>query len=302
MASPLATYPATDQRQTDAPISPSGDSDVLACPACRGLNWKPAPGVRGVALSRCADCGLLGTAHFVAKSRTTHDLYDVDAEDLAVYCAQYLPHRHALYARFLPELQPFRQTGKLLEVGSGYGYFLEMANAAGWRGEGVEISPYCCQVARQRGCKVWQAQLENAELASGSFDVVILWDVIEHFTEPDAVVRRCGSLLRPGGALVMRTPDGRGLDSTLQPMRTAYRHLVYPANTAEHVFHFKPQDLATLVTECGFEVRSINCEQRWRERVISGNNSFVRAGRWLIMRYAHWRDWPYEFVLTAVKK
>ena len=301
MASPLATYSAIE-RQTGAPISAPGGGEVLACPVCRGLKWNLADGVRGVALSRCADCGLLGTTHFVAKSKTTDDLYDVEAEDLAVYCEQYLPHRLALYARFLPELQPFRQTGKLLEVGSGYGYFLEMANAAGWRGEGVEISPYCCQVARQRGYKVWQAHLEDADLIPSAYDVVVLWDVIEHFTEPDAVVRRCHSLLRPGGALVMRTPDGRALDSTLQPMRTAYRHLVYPANTAEHVFHFKPQDLATLVIDSGFEVRSINCEQRWKELVISGNNDFVRAARWLIMRYAHWWEWPYEFVLTAVKK
>jgi len=302
MASPFTTYPATDRRQTGASISRPVDRSVLACPVCRGMNWKPGPSVRGVALSLCAGCGLLGTTHFVAKSRTTHYLYDVEAEDLAAYREQYLQQRLALYTRFLPALPPFRQTGKLLEVGSGYGYFLEMADAAGWRSEGVEISPYCCQVARQPGCKVWQAQLEDVDLVPESYDVVILWDVVEHFTEPDAVVRRCGSLLRPGGALVMRTPDARGLDSTFQPMRAAYRHLVYPANTAEHVFHFKPRDLATLVADSGFEVRSTNCEQRWRERVISGNNSFVRAVRWFIMRYAHWCEWPYEFVLTAVKK
>lgn len=280
----------------------TGNRDVLSCPVCQSRLWPSAPSVRGVAMSRCAGCGLLGTTHFVAKSKTTHALYDVEAENLAVYRRQYLPHRLALYERFLPELQPFRQTGRLLEVGSGYGYFLEKANAAGWSSEGVEISPYCCQVARQRGCKVRQAQLEDAELAPGSYDVVILWDVIEHFTGPDAVVRHCHSLLRPGGALVMRTPDGRGLDPTLKPVRAAYRHLVYPANTPEHVFHFKPQDLATLVADCGFEVRSTDCEQRWRERVISGNNNFVRAARWFIMRYAHWRDWPYEFVLTALRK
>jgi len=303
MSTPLLTKSVTD-RDVASDRSARGEVETgyaLVCPVCRSCNWAPAPSVRGVPLSRCARCGLLGTTHFLAGTKTTDDLYDVDAGNLAAYREQYLPHRLAAYARLLPRLQRFRSTGRLLEIGSGYGYFLEMAGHAGWEGEGVEISPYCCQVARERGCSVQQSPLQDATLAQGTFDVIVLWDVIEHFTQPAEIVRLCHGLLRPGGALVMRTPDGRALASTLWPARAAYRSLVYPANTAEHVFHFTPQDLSALATPLGFLLPEIDYEQPWEERVISGNNCWVRAARWSIMRRAHWRGWPYEFVLTAVK-
>jgi 2-polyprenyl-3-methyl-5-hydroxy-6-metoxy-1,4-benzoquinol methylase len=288
-----------DDRESSllAPSTPA----TLACPVCGSSTWTETPGVRGVSLSRCAQCGLLGTTHFVTGSRTTDELYDVDAANLAIYQAQYLPHRLALYARFLPELETFRRTGRLLEVGSGYGYFLEMAAQANWQSEGVEISPYCCQVARQRGANVRAGRLQDAGLGREDYDVVVLWDVIEHFTHPDEIVRFCRGLLRPGGALIMRTPDGRALAPTFWPAQAAYRHLVYPANTPEHTFHFTPQNLGALVSKEGFSVAKVDSDDRWNERVISGNHPLVRAARRIIMGYAAWRRWPYEFVLTAVK-
>ena len=282
-------------------LSADCERGLLSCPACGCSDWQPASRVRRAPLSRCARCGLLGTTRFVAGAETPEHLYDVDAKNLEVYREHYLPHRLAFYSRLLPQLERFRQTGRLLEVGSGYGFFLEMASKAKWACEGVEISPFCCQAARQRGCKVWCGQLADAGLRAGTYDVVVLWDVIEHFAEPDEIIRRCYALLRPGGALVMRTPDARALAPTLQPARVAYKHLVYPANTAEHVFHFTRHDLSAIVTHLGFKSCEVDFEQHWEERVISGNHNLVRACRWLIMRFAHWCGWPYEFVLTAVR-
>jgi 2-polyprenyl-3-methyl-5-hydroxy-6-metoxy-1,4-benzoquinol methylase len=303
MPSPLLTKSAAKHEvASSSPALHAVESrNILACPACRSRSWAAAAGVRGVPLSRCTHCGLLGTTHFVTGTKTTDDLYDVDAQNFAEFREQYLPHRLELYARFMPYLEPFRETGRLLEIGSGYGYFLEMAGKAGWKSEGVEISPYCCQVARQRGCRVWEGDLANTSLNPATYDVVVLWDVIEHFTQPDEMIRDCRALLRPGGALVMRTPDARALAHTVWPARLAYRHLVYPANTAEHVFHFTPRDLVAIATQAGFRPCTLDDGNRWTERVISGNNRWVMAARWLIMRFSSWRAWPYEFVLTAVK-
>jgi 2-polyprenyl-3-methyl-5-hydroxy-6-metoxy-1,4-benzoquinol methylase len=298
MSSTLATVRTAEHQGVALPVP---DPGMLKCPVCGSTAWGPAPGVRGVSLVRCAQCGLLGTTHFVTGARSTETLYDVSEENHAEYRRHYLPHRLAAYRRFLPGLEQFRKSGRLLEVGSGYGYFLEMAAKAKWDCEGVEISAYCCEIATRLGCKVRQKPLRDAGLAAETYDIVVLWDVIEHFTEPDAVVRMCRSLLRKGGALVMRTPDGRALARSLGPVRTAYRHLVYPANTAEHVFHFTPDDLSSMVTNLGFAVQSVECDESWQERVISGNNQLVLTARHLIMRYAYWRAWPYEFVLTAIK-
>ena len=257
--------------------------------------------MRGIALSCCEHCGLLGTTHFVTKFKSPDGLYDVSQNNLDVYQEHYLQHRLRLYAKFLPRLGKFRKTNRLLEVGSGYGYFLKMSSDAGWDSEGVEISSFCCKVTRQRACKVHQGRLQDVGLIPNVYDVIALWDVIEHLTQPDEIIALCQTLLRPGGALLMRTPDARALASTLWPARVAYRHLVYPANTAEHVFHFRPPDLARIVTQCGLRVYETDDVDGWKERVIAGNNGWVRAGRRWIMRYAQWRAWPYEFVLISTK-
>jgi 2-polyprenyl-3-methyl-5-hydroxy-6-metoxy-1,4-benzoquinol methylase len=281
--------------------APQENGSRIPCPVCGVARWRPWGTVRGEALSQCEQCHLAATADFVEGRKNPDTLYDVEPAHAEIYARHYLPHRRALYARCLPQLDRFRETGRLLEVGSGYGYFLEMAAQAGWQAEGVEISRYCCEIARLRGCRVHHGHLHEAALGASTYDCVVLWDVIEHFTHPDAILRQCHALLRPGGAVLMRTPDARALARSFDPARAAYRSLAYPANTAEHVFHFTPRDLAALAANSGFMTDAIDHAGPWRERVISGNNRAVWAGRWLLMRLAEWRDWPYEFVFYGVK-
>jgi len=82
----------------------------------------------------------------------------------------------------------------------------------------------------------------------------------------------------------------------------AYRHLAYPANTREHVFHFTPETLSALMVKVGLREVEIDVGGGWEERVVSGRNSVVRVGRHLIFRYAYAKGWPYEFVITAIKR
>lgn len=300
----MATRPAASVRshgRKKLTLASTREPKVLRCPACYETQWKPASRVRGVRLSRCIQCGLLGTTHFVTREKTPDGLYDVGAEDLRIYRQQYLPQRICTYARFLPQLEPFREGGRLLEIGAGYGYFLKLASDAGWDSEGVEISPYCCEIARQQGCKIRQCALDNCDFSKAGYDAIVLWDVIEHFTQPDEVIARCWELLRSGGALMMRTPDARALTPGWQPLRASYRHFAYPANTAEHVFHFTPDDLSAVVANHGLKVSALDCTTHWDERVISANHPAVRVARRLLMRAAQRANWPYEFVLTAVK-
>src|SRR5439155_16860229 len=204
--------------------------------------------------------------------------------------------------RVIPNLERFRKSGLLLEVGCSYGYFLEETRQAGWNAEGIEISNYACQVSRSKGFKVHQNDLRDPSLATESFDVIAMWDVIEHLTDVAEIVKRCARLLRPGGALIARTPDARALLFTDGFMGAAYRHLAYPANTAEHVFHFTPETLSALMAKAGLREVEVDASGSWEECVVSGRNSVVRAGRHLILRYAHAKGWPYEFVITAVKR
>ena len=271
------------------------------CPICSGAIWEHVQRVRRASLSRCASCDLLATTDFLTEHQCTEKLYDVGPENHKEYKAQYLPARLVFFERILPKLERFRKSARLLEVGSGYGDFLECASIAAWDAQGVEISDYGCKIARTRGRKVYQADFLTARLIPGSYDIVAMWDVIEHFTDPAEVLRRCMQLLRPGGAIVLRTPDARALTLGVNPFRVAYRHLAYPANTPEHVFHFTPRDLSSLLTKLAFEAIEIEAQTPWAEFVVSGNNAVVCAGRRLFLMFACALRWPYEFVVTATK-
>jgi 2-polyprenyl-3-methyl-5-hydroxy-6-metoxy-1,4-benzoquinol methylase len=276
-------------------------SCTLVCPICTEQNWEYAQRVRRASISKCAHCGLLGTTNFLEGISTGEELYETSPKHHAVYREQYLGSRLPCYKRVMPELDRFRTKGLLLEVGCSYGYFLEVARNAGWEPEGVEISLRASEVARSKGFKVYKDDLRNVPLNPGSCDVIAMWDVIEHLADVAEVVECCAVLLRPGGALIARTPDARALQSSKGLFAAAYRHLAYPANTAEHVFHFTPETLSLLMAKKGLQEVEIDTGGGWEERVISGRNSLVRAGRRLLLRQAYANGWPYEFLITAVK-
>jgi len=243
----------------------------------------------------------LATTSFLKEYGALEELYDVTPRNYEEYRKHYLASRVSFCNRVLPKLDRFRKTSRLLEVGSGYGYFLELASQAGWDAEGVEISNYACEAARSRGCKVHQKDLLSVPLPSESFDVIVMWDVIEHLPNVEKLVEHCAVLLRPGGAFIARTPDARALRYSKGLSKGAYRHFAYPANTAEHVFHFTPETLSQLMARMGLQEIEIDTTGGWEERPITGRNPFVRLGRYLVLRHAYAKGWPYEFVITAVR-
>jgi SAM-dependent methyltransferase len=107
-------------------------------------------------------------------------------------------------ARRLLRLLP--RGGRLLEVGCGHGLLLDEARAAGFDAEGLELSRDAAAYARAAlGLRVHERTL--ADHGGGPYDAIVLADVIEHLDDPLAALDRCVSLLAPGGALCLVTPD-----------------------------------------------------------------------------------------------
>lgn len=127
---------------------------------------------------------------------------------LGVPVARFLPgFRKALDLeyRHLPRLP--EGGGSLLDVGCGNGAFLRLAAACGWRVVGLEPDRVAVDRARQAGLTVHRGGIEYFEGAIELFDVITLNHVIEHVHDPVDVLRRCRSLLKPGGRLWLETPN-----------------------------------------------------------------------------------------------
>jgi SAM-dependent methyltransferase len=102
------------------------------------------------------------------------------------------------------------RAGRLLDMGTGLGFFLKtVVSHPGWEAFGCEISPAAVLYARERlGLgHVRCGPPEAVDLPRDSFDIVTLWDVLEHVPAPDRLLSHCRALLRPGGICFIRTPN-----------------------------------------------------------------------------------------------
>ncbi len=160
---------------------------------------------------------------------------------------------------------------KLLDVGCYTGVFLERARRRGWEVAGVEPSRWAAEVARRRGFPVFNGLLkETASAPTGpeaqSFDVITVWDVIEHFTDPMAEVRRLEQLLKPGGLLALSTMDVEsGFARVLGPR--------WPWFMRMHLYYFSPDTLRAMLARCGLVVIRV----RRHRRIVSARYLLEKA-------------------------
>jgi SAM-dependent methyltransferase len=227
---------------------------MRACPVCKQCQPIEFCIHQGVRMVRCGHCA---------------SLYHGDEPDWGrierIYQEEYHQSRghsdnaaievmkQATATRYLRLLDRCRPPGRrLVEVGCSAGAGLEAAARAGWEVEGVELSAAAAELARRRpGVRaVFAGRLEDAPLAEESVDVITMFDVIEHIDPPGPTLARIHRLLRPGGLLLLVTPDGGSLSARM--LRGRWPHLF-----VEHVVMFSRRGMRQCLEEHGFAVERL---------------------------------------------
>lgn len=195
---------------------------------------------------QCRQCGLV----YANPRWTPTEVLDAYAsvED-ELYVAE-RAGRELTFRRHLQHLEKFTGPGDgraLLDVGAYIGVFVEVAQAAGWEAYGVEPSRWGVQAARARGLRVYEGTLATPEVQAGQFDVITMWDVVEHFDDPSAELRRALTLLKPGGLLAVHTMNVQSWMARLMGRR-------WPWLMSMHIYYFSPHTLAQMLRQAGFEI------------------------------------------------
>ncbi len=152
----------------------------------------------------------------------------------------------------LAQIERHVARGRLLDLGCWVGYLLAAARDRGWEVTGVEPSAFAAQFARERlGLPIIEAGLLTAELPPGSFDAIVLGDVLEHLTDPLAALGHVATLLAPGGVLYLTLPDA---GSRLARAMGKRWWSVIPT----HVQHFSRHSVRTLLDRAGYETLEIS--------------------------------------------
>jgi 2-polyprenyl-3-methyl-5-hydroxy-6-metoxy-1,4-benzoquinol methylase len=228
----------------------------VACNVCGSSEQQPFCPENGLSLVQCTDCGLV----YVSPRPDSNELYALygetyfhNGESGVVGYTNYLKDEANIRKTFagrLQRLERFVKPGRLLDVGCAAGFFLDEAHKRGWQVEGMDVSSFAVEYARNRfGYDVEHGSLTDLEYPAGAYDVVSLWDVIEHVPDPMAYVRKAASLLRPGGVLALATPDVGSLPARM----TGPRWVGYKLSE-EHVYYFSTRMLTRMLNEAGMEV------------------------------------------------
>lgn len=146
-------------------------------------------------------------------------------------------------------LARFTAPGSLLEIGCAVGLFLVAARDAGWRAVGYERSAWAAAYGRQHyGLDIVIADGSVAPFEPSSFDVVAMWDVLEHVLDPAQIIASARDWLRPQGLLVLSTVNAGSLAARLAGER--WRHLAPP----HHLQYFSRRSLRHLLATHGFDL------------------------------------------------
>ncbi|MBK9275881.1 MAG: class I SAM-dependent methyltransferase [Flavobacteriales bacterium] len=227
------------------------------CPVCGAIDHRPIVERAKDHLVRCGACGMVFTG------------LEPTMEELAAYYGDYPVHEHLSpvtikrYDELVEAFARYRRTGRMLDVGCGAGIFLERARLKGWEVHGTEFGQRALASCRSRGIAIIEGPLDPANYPAASFDVVCSFEVMEHLTDPGAELRRMASLLRPGGAVYITTPNYRSTGRFLAGR--AWNVVNYP----EHLNYFTPRTLTRLAERCGLRPRWVRTTGVSIQRVLT---------------------------------
>lgn len=169
----------------------------------------------------------------------------------------------------------------LLDIGAYIGVFVETATRAGWQACGVEPSEWAATVAQRQGLQVIHGTQDAPQLTGKQFDVVTMWDVIEHVADPSGEIGKAYQLLEPGGWLVIHTMDIDSLMARLMRGR-------WPWLMDMHIHYFSQKTLQQMLEKNGFEVVWSGAEGRYLRlnylisRVAALSRPLGQFANWLI--------------------
>jgi 2-polyprenyl-3-methyl-5-hydroxy-6-metoxy-1,4-benzoquinol methylase len=254
---------------------------VDRCPMCGAEHFRLAISEPPYEIRRCQACGMGWTSPRLDE-RGLAGIYQADrywssespkTQGYADYAGDQELYLDTFRKRLRYVLRDGPHGGRSLDVGAAAGFCMAAARELGFEVHGVELSPRMAAHARDRlGLEsIHVGTLDAAPFPDAHFDLITMWDVIEHLVDPGALLRRARELLAPGGLLVVETQD---IDSRFaRAAGAAWHHFKH----AEHILHFTPSTARRLLEDSGFRVEELT--HRYGGKYVAPSFIAERAGR-----------------------
>jgi SAM-dependent methyltransferase len=175
------------------------------------------------------------------------------------------------------------QTGTLLDIGCATGSFIVAMRELGWQVQGVELSRYAAEYARQQqGLTVHTGTVESAEFPAQQFDVVTMWDVLEHVLDPKQTLAEVGRILKPNGLLVLSLPNPDCWEAKL------FKGYWVGWDRPRHLHIFSQPVLGRYLDDAGFDLLSVQSFSGRLAMTLMSLDFMMNAKQ---ISAAKWRPW-----------
>ena len=199
-------------------------------------------------ITRCSKCSFVFSRK-IATTEVLQEYYD----DYPI-ANEYFELTKNRYLALLDSFEPFRKTGKLLEIGCGESFFLDEARNKGWETHGTELSIPLLENAKQKNHKVYQSIEDIPTEAYGQYDLIISLEVIEHLPEPHYYANKFSSLVRKDGGLYMTTPNFNSLARYI--LGANWNNIIFP----EHLCYYTRKTMKKLLLKYNFKEKFTKTE------------------------------------------
>jgi len=220
-----------------------------SCPLCESYHRRVLFKKNGGAYVICEDCDMV-YLNPVFKDEELKKYYQQNNTAQAKAHESENEFYTAIYKEGLKGISKFVAHGSVLDIGCSSGLFLDIARKEEWQTYGIELNKVEYEIASRRRHVVWDCSVEN--LPHGlKFDVITMWDVLEHIKTSSTFLATIGSRLNAKGIIFLQVPNVASLAARI------LRDRCNMFDGIEHVNLYSPKTMRVLADQAGFEILSM---------------------------------------------
>lgn len=233
--------------------------EQVNCPLCRSDKFAKLYPHYYSRIVRCKNCNLIYTNPRLKKNYLknlySEEYFNNENSGVLGY-EHYVKDEENIkktFERRLKKIEKIIKPGKVLDIGCATGFFMQTAINKGWEAEGIEISEYAASIGKKNKLKIYNEDLSKIKLGKKKYDLITLWDLIEHVTDPVKTLKKVHSILKKGGIIAMTTPDVGSIPAKI----TRHKWVGYKLSD-EHLTYFSRKTIFQLLEKSGFTPISFN--------------------------------------------
>jgi 2-polyprenyl-3-methyl-5-hydroxy-6-metoxy-1,4-benzoquinol methylase len=215
--------------------------------------------------------------------------YSARASGIVEVTDEYKGEMYKIFRDRARPISAFKKDGRILDVGCGDGYFLKYMKDNGWETYGVEPGEVASKYAKDvLKVNVFNGELKEASYPNKYFDVITLFEVLEHLHDPSANLSEIGRVLKEDGLLITTVPNFAGFSYKI------FKERRVAIDAPRHLYHFSQKTLGKILEKMEFKVLKI--------KHVSNTMDYSDSLRYLLMDYKLYPHKKYQIKKIEEKR